>query len=442
MKRRLAYLLLPFLLISLASQGQDFLYTRENPILINLSSGSFQNSHPVPGNTGYIRYKFSLPVQRTVSLSSCGSDFYTTVYVLNQSGAVLGISSGFGDLCPAFQGSLVLTLPPGDYYYVASGYDFPAVYTGTLVTSITCDPFQDQSGVEVSTDFSDQMGKVFANLETSRVPFGLLRDIAFEQTNLQAYDGSLIADSNRTSIGDFKAIYQTLVSAQIDTSAGNFPTIDDLDNLAMAQRQPGTVVLYSLYYQYSKFTDDAAAAGRVSVVNNQVIDNYVGGDWQNLYEVKTAFAVAPAGDQVEGKTQQFVLPSTLLVSNSLDQVTSIQFDAGDGSGFQTISADVPVLVNYADVGVKELTFQLLLSDNSTLTAHSSITVSTSVSDLNSGYGVLNITSSETYNGLPAQGYATIKYGSSDHILRKPLIVVEGFDPGIVISPEKNMVIRI
>jgi len=437
MKRHLAYFLVPLMLISIVSQAQDFLYTRENPIPINLSSGSFQNTHPVPGNTGYIRYKFTLPVQRTVSLSSCGSDFFTTVYVLNPSGAVLGISNGYGELCPALQGSLVLTLPPGDYYYVAAGHDFPAVYTGTLVTSITCDPFQDQSGVEVSTDFSDQMGKVFANLETSRVPYGLLRDIAFEQTNLQAYDGSLIADSNRASIGDFKAIYQTLVSAQIDPSAGNFTTMDHLDTLAMAQRQPGIVVLHSLYYQYSKFTDDAAAAGRVSVVNNQVIDNYVGGDWQNPYEVKTAFAVSPAGDQVEGKTQQFVLPSSLLVSNSLEQVASIQFNAGDGAGFRTITTDVPVSVNYSDAGVKELTFQFLLSDNSTLTAHSSITVSPSISDLNPEYGLLNITSSETYNGLSAQGYATIKYGRSDRILRKPLIVVEGFDPGIVITPEKK-----
>lgn len=49
MKRHLASFLVPFLLISLASQGQDFLYTRENPIPINLSSGSFQNTHPVPG---------------------------------------------------------------------------------------------------------------------------------------------------------------------------------------------------------------------------------------------------------------------------------------------------------------------------------------------------------------------------------------------------------
>jgi hypothetical protein len=319
MKIFLLSLVLLMTLFNFSARSQDYFYTRANPIVVDMSSGSFQNTHIFTNNGGYINYKFTLPVARTVSFSSCGSTFHSNVYVLGPQVAggppvVLGINNSYGPLCASNNGSLVLNLIPGTYYYVTSIYGWPNVTTtASESASITCTPFFDPTGIEVSTDFSTQMGAAFAKLETSRVPYGLLQDIALEQTNLSGYDGVLIADSNRVTMSGYRSIYQTLMSSIIDKSAVSFASMGALDTLALAIRKPGTVVLSALYYKYSKFTADAVNSNRVSVVNNQVVDKYVSGVWQNPYEIHTAFAASPANSNALGKTQQFILPSTLFV---------------------------------------------------------------------------------------------------------------------------------
>lgn len=58
---------------------------------------------------------------------------------------------------------------------------------------------------EVDTTFNTRMNYVFGRLEKNRVPYGFLRDYAFEFTNLIVFDGVSIADSNYatyTNMGD------------------------------------------------------------------------------------------------------------------------------------------------------------------------------------------------------------------------------------------------
>jgi hypothetical protein len=79
-----------------------------------------------------------------------------------------------------------------------------------------------------------------------------------------------------------------------------------------------------------------------------------------------------------------------------------------------------------------------LNDNTVLNSHSSLNVQLDVSDLNIDYGFKSITTTETYNGLPASGYITIKYANPNNkVITKPLIVAEGYDTGIITNPESK-----
>jgi hypothetical protein len=46
------------------------------------------------------------------------------------------------------------------------------------------------------------------------------------------------------------------------------------------------------------------------------------------------------------------------------------------------------------------------------------------------------TATQTYLGGTAQGWITIDYANADRVLRRPLIVAEGFDPGHITHPER------
>ena len=52
------------------------------------------------------------------------------------------------------------------------------------------------ANAEISTGYYDRMNYIFGALELNRVPNGLLRDFAFEFTDLNAFDGTYLVDSN------------------------------------------------------------------------------------------------------------------------------------------------------------------------------------------------------------------------------------------------------
>lgn len=128
-------------------------------------------------------------------------------------------------------------------------------------------------------------------------------------------------------------------------------------------------------------------------------------------------------------------------------------------GYRTITPDTPLPVSYADTGLKVWNFKLYLTDNSVLQSHTSIQVNadiysqnvpdnpdySSLSRHSRANSVVNIpsgsfpfSSTETYNGYPGRGFVTVSLAQGHTTIQKPLIIVEGFDPGRYIHPESNV----
>ena len=137
---------------------------------------------------------------------------------------------------------------------------------------------------ETDTTFYTQVNYIFAHVDKSKVPYGILRDFGMEFTNLENYSGtSALADSNYADKDAFWDVYQTLITSRVSTAATGFVPTQTLDSLWYIQRQPGQIVLSGLYYNYSRFKDDAAN-NYITITNNQLYDKYVGGVWQNPYQ--------------------------------------------------------------------------------------------------------------------------------------------------------------
>ena len=97
-------------------------------------------------------------------------------------------------------------------------------------------------------------------------------------------------------------------------------------------------------------------------------------------------------------------------------------------------------VNYTDTGYKEWTYKLTLTDNSNLYAHSNVHILQSI-DSSGGdaeryrSGTITITADKTFQGVKGKANVTVDYANADMKFRKPLIVVEGFDPWNILKPE-------
>lgn len=192
---------------------------------------------------------------------------------------------------------------------------------------------------DINTSFSDRMNYIFQPLEKNRVPNGLLLDYAMEFTNLSNFNGTTLTDSNKVMTSEFWEIYNTLYLSRIHPNGFTIQNPSLFDSLWFIQRDYGKIVLAGLFYNYSQFRDDASQNNLITIQNDQVIDRYVNGVWQNPYQTEKVFAVSPSIEFYEGKNLQVVLPSNLWQTNASSEVSNISIDFNDGQGYRTVPID-------------------------------------------------------------------------------------------------------
>ena len=188
---------------------------------------------------------------------------------------------------------------------------------------------------QANTDFANQMNTVFQNLDKNRVPHGILTDFGLDYVDLLSYDGSLSTD-NYTSRATVHESFYDLISSRIRQVNTGFMQPQAFEKLWHNHRTEGIITLGGLYFKYAKFKDNARTSGKVNVVNNKLYDVFTNGTWQNPYEEKSTFILAPSINHYKGLNFQVKLPQDIFLSNYPAQVQSIAVDFGDGLGYRTI----------------------------------------------------------------------------------------------------------
>jgi len=332
----------------------------------------------------------------------------------------------------------------------------------------------------VDTTFSNAMAHVFVNLNTAKIPTGMLRDAGFELTNLENYNGTALVDSNIVDGEVLRTIYGTLASSRLTSAAASaLPGTGIIDSTWFSARKPGQVTLCGLYFNYSYLNTSVNPNPNITITNGQLFDKFVNGVWQNPYLQGTTVAFAPAGPVYPALNFNLVLPANLWFTNSASTVSLIQVDAGDGLGYRTLTPGTALAVTYSAAGLKTLNFKLTLTNGTILQSHSQITVKGVVDNSTcwgpqcniyvppggGGGGAVQsivkkglvmaaatqttgqpdiISSSKDgstyyfqtgaqYNGQSASGMVTTRFANGG--LYNPLIIVEGFDDGYYTMPE-------
>lgn len=228
--------------------------------------------------------------------------------------------------------------------------------------------------IEIDSSFRTAINNVFVNLDKSRIPYGILRDYAMEFTNLENFNGTTpLVDSNYVTGTVFWEVYNTLLTGRVNTSVIGLLRQDTLDNRWYNSRQAGRITLGGLYFNYSRFRDDAAN-NYITISNNQLFDKFIGGVWQNPYQSEQVFVISPSVSLYSGIGFTVLLPSSTWLTNNASVVSSLSIDLGDGAGYRTLTPDVPLTVSYSSAGNKEWTYRLNLVSGSFLYAHTRFTI--------------------------------------------------------------------
>ncbi len=102
---------------------------------------------------------------------------------------------------------------------------------------------------------------------------------------------------------------------------------------------------------------------KITVSNNRYYDKYINGVWQNPYETKRTFALTTPIAYSRSRDIYFKLPQDLFLSNLDAQIASLQVDVDNGQGYKNLPFDSPVLSQFFENKIHDITYKFTLTNN-------------------------------------------------------------------------------
>ena len=274
------------------------------------------------------------------------------------------------------------------------------------------------------------LDNMFGTLDKSKVPHGLLRDFAFELVDMDRFDGSSLTKTNSIDRQTYEMLLRTIRS-----SAVTIKPFEDVGNILVKQNSasssPSTLTISALAYQYSVIKANALTDNLIQYNNGKVSDNYKNGTWQNPYETRYVVGFCGQDSILTSSSVSFKLDPNCWFTNL--SCRTIEIDTG--SGYRSINIGSAITENYTTDGTKDIKLRITLTNGKQLLSHTKIQVigNTLTRSLANDY-YLNypqaIITGEPYRGLKTKAEVFVAYAPSNHTgrIKKPFIVVEGFDP--------------
>ncbi|MBK0383656.1 T9SS type A sorting domain-containing protein [Pedobacter sp. SD-b] len=293
-----------------------------------------------------------------------------------------------------------------------------------------------------TTSYYGKMNYIYAHIDKNQISSGILRDYGIDFLNLDNFAGTTLNDSNYVSLDEWRMLYASLYSAQINTASMLY--LDTLNNLLKNNSYSNQPIAFTaLYYQYQSLKDNALTANLFTVSNDQLYD--VPGRTQSPYQDNDLFAVAPIRQGMLTGNNQLIFKPELIFGNTGKTISAIAVDIDSSGNWQNVTLNSPFNISFSTEGFYPIAIRFTFTDNSIKYAHTKIAVypnPEALDTLNSGglqtnsfspYRTLSnedITADKSYLGVAGQGDITIQLAlnNSTGQIRKPLIVAEGFDP--------------
>lgn len=287
-----------------------------------------------------------------------------------------------------------------------------------------------------TTQYYGKMNYVFHHVDKSQVSTGLLRDYGIEFLNLDNYTGTVLHDSNFVALDEWRMLYTSLYSSQINSNA-NMLYLDTVNRLINKYNYTDSAISFiGLHYNYDKLKDYTLTNNLMTVSNEQLYD--VSGRPESPYENKTLFAIAPIRQAAFTGSNSFVFRPQLFLSNTGKTISAIAYKKQGAGSYQTIAFNTPFTISYDSVGFYNLDIKITYTDNSIVYGHTKIVVYENPNNVGARYGTGSTPATnepvtgtiKQYLGVSAQGDITVDLAANNTTgqIRKPLIVVEGFDP--------------
>jgi len=293
-------------------------------------------------------------------------------------------------------------------------------------------------------DYKAKIDGYVLNLNKSQIPTGILYDRVYPMAGLHKFNHAGSRDTS--SYAHFKQAYFELYEAKYSTvSMQAFATFKTVINQSLVSKR---IPIGAIHYNFNIIDTLALRNNLLSIQNELLYD--VASRPRIPYLPHQTLVVAALTESVQAGTVNFVFNSNFIKSNTGNAITSINVDFGNETG--TTATIVPgstvYTAYYGGEGLKTLRYTVYFSNGTQQTTYSTLKVNGFASN-NSCYNCSTAANYKPCNPiaevfestLAFQGYdettatkskAEVSYyyaNCSSPVLRKPLLLLDGFDPG-------------
>jgi|GEM_PF-955353 len=306
--------------------------------------------------------------------------------------------------------------------------------------------------VDTST-YTQKIDYRLQHLSKTPITTGILYDRVFPAARLHQFNHGTQRDTS--SANHLVQAAHELYSAHY-TAPSSLPQNSDLSAYAQHLIENRTVPLAVLIYDFNQIDPDAITKNLLSLSNGLYYD--VAGRSASPYLQKRVLVASVLTANIAAGNTDFRLPSELIFTNTTVSVSSVVVDFGNGSTQTLTPGGASVRVNYTSGGEKTLRLTVNLSNGAQQITYCRLTVSGSSGcpscrtetvdyvrlyppcyrdSVNAG---IDFTPYESEDFSSVRGRAQVLYyyannktcipnGTTKHNVTKPIIVLDGFDPG-------------
>lgn len=281
-------------------------------------------------------------------------------------------------------------------------------------------------------EFYNEVEAMFDGFDFGQVNTGILLDLGEKMARLDEMDGS---DSpNASSSMDWHLANVSLYTSQVIEGVIENPE-DRLLGKYEENPEEGIVELGLLNFSVNEFKENALTNGDITYING-VVGNVQG---RNPFKETTVFSVGSLHKRVKGSTNvQFRLEEENVLSNVPGfsaSITKVEVDYGVG-GYKTMlksggdtfyQLTESEKANFNIIGDREVLIRVSANNE---TFYSKTSINIDQTDFEKSAGEPEPAFSINANHLHSGGQVYVEYACpSEGVVRKPFIVVEGFDVG-------------
>ncbi len=312
----------------------------------------------------------------------------------------------------------------------------------TFVFTIIANAQTTPAGENISLD------QQLSAINQSTVTSGLIYERAVPIANLYNFNQSV--QFNTANYPYFK---QALLEMYKASNGTKFITVEDLKNLVAATEAPNEVdvALLNTQFQVLNYNEDNPSSGGLTYNTATYKFEPIAGKVP-FYTMNTT-VIAPTKETVSGTAITYKIRADLFFQNGTQTIKTLTANFGDGVLRTLIANSIltpqNIVVNYPTTGLKTTAFTITFADNSSLTTYGSVffkyqdnTLSKTQSSSCIGTDFFKedwpITAEEAFSSydnsqrFKAQIQTRIfyhKFPVAAKTLLKPIIVIDGFDPG-------------